>query len=377
MERLTITAPEPLRVFQRTSLAPGLGRGTVTVRGLGAPESAARARVRTIATAEAFGEESGWVDAPLKREPDGSFELSAEVPAGGWFHLDVRLLAGDGTAVATGEVVPVGVGEVFVVAGQSYAAVCHERVLVVEDPMGRVVATSPEQPGWRYAHDPQPRIVTRIDGDALAEIAEVLDQLDLSFPHGDRSPFLGTIWPAFGNNLLLLERVPVALVHAAVGATRVGMWHPGSQLFANVVDAVEMAGDYRAVLWQQGESDVAYGTTTEEYAAALRAMRSALVSRTGLDRPWLPAKSTHHPLGPAEPGDEAPVRAAVDLLWGEEGFAPGPDTDTLQGPDHRAGWFRGAHLTALGQQRAGLLWAGAVHALLRRPAPSNFEDHHA
>lgn len=340
----------------------------MTVRGVGAPAEAVGARLRTVATAEAFGEESGEVVAAFVRGADGSFEASAEVPAGGWFRLEVTLVADYEEVVATAEVVPVGIGEVFVVAGQSYAAACHERVLSVEDPMGRVVATSPEEPGWRWAHDPQPRIVTRIDADALAEIAEVLDELDLSFPHGPLSPFLGSVWPAFGNALLPLERVPIALVHAVVGATRIGMWHPGSRLFANVVDAVRIAGDYRAVLWAQGESDVAYGTSTDDYAAALRGLRSALVDATGLDRPWLPAKSTHHPLGVEDFAREEPVRAAIDRLWSEEGFARGPDTDSLCGPDHRAGWFRGAHFTARGQQAAGLLWAGAVHAHLRRLA---------
>lgn len=365
---MEIRTPEPLTVFQRTALTPGLGRGPVTVTGVGAPLAATRARLRTVACAEAFGEGSGWVDVPLKREPDGAFECTADVPAGGWFRVDVELLADDGAVVGAADVVPVGVGEVFVVAGQSYAAVCHERVLAVEDAMGRVVATSPEQRGWQYAHDPQPRIVTRIDAAALVEIAEVIADLDLSFPHGQLSPFLGSIWPAFGNSLLPLERVPIALVHAAVGATHIGMWRPGTQLFANVRDAVAIAGDYRAVLWQQGESDVARETPTGEYAASLRALRTGLVEATGLDRPWLPAKSTHHPLGEDDDARERPVRDAVEQVWGEDGFEPGPDTDTLRGPDYRAGWFRGAHLTAKGQQAAGLLWAGAVHALLRRYA---------
>lgn len=356
----------PLRVFQRTALSPGLGRGVVTVRGRGAPPDAVAARLRTVATAEAYGDESGWVSASLERGAGGSFAVSAEVPAGGWFRVEVALFSAAGAVVGSGEVVPVGIGEVFVVAGQSYAVGCHERVLAVEDPMGRVVAASPEEPAWRWAHDPQPRIATRVDAAALAEMAEVLDQLDLSFPHGERSPFLGSVWPAFGNALLPLERVPVALVHAAVGATRIGMWRPGTQLFANVVDAVALAGDYRAVLWQQGESDVAYGTSTDDYAAALRALRSGLVEATGLDRPWLPAKSTHHPLGIEDVAREEPVRAAVDRLWSEPGFEPGPDTDSLRGPSYRAGWFRGAHFTAAGQQASGLLWAGAVHAYLRR-----------
>lgn len=374
MEPLAITAPRPLTVVQRTSLTPGLGAGPVRVTGSGAPATATRGELRTVACPEAEGDETPWTDGGLTRDADGSFTLSAEVAAGGWFRLEVRLLGSDGEPVAQGVVEPVGIGEVFVVAGQSYAVGCHETRLAVDDPMCRAVAASVEERDFRFAHDPQPAVRERVDLDALAEIAEILANLVLTFPHGEHSPFQGSVWPAFCARMIALHRVPVALVHAAVGATRVGHWHPGSQLFANVADAVGIAGDYRALLWQQGESDVAYGTTTEEYVDALVAMRAALAERTGLDRPWLVAQSTHHPTGERDERDEIPVRTAHRRLGTMPGFRPGPDTDSLRGPDHRAGWFRGAHFTERGQRSAGLLWAAEVHVLLRELAGSVTES---
>jgi hypothetical protein len=362
---LALTSPQPLQVIQRSSVAPGLGAGLLRLAGSGAPPGAAGAQVRTVLCAEAYGDPTDWTDADFAVAPDGAFTAALVVSAGGWFRLEVRLVDAAGSPVAAGVVEPVGVGEVFVVAGQSYAAVCHERVLVIEDPMGRVAATTPETPVWRVANDPQPGIKTRIDLSTLAELAEVLAELDLSFPHGEHSPFQGSIWPAFGNSLLTLAGVPVGLVHAAVGATRIGHWQPGLQLFTNVVDAVTLVGDYRALLWQQGESDVANETGTEQYVALLRAFRAGIVEATGLDRPWLLAKSTHHPNAGHDEALELPIRAAVDQLWGEPGFRRGPDTDVLRGADHRAGWFRGSHFTALGQQKAGLMWAAEVHTLLR------------
>lgn len=371
MEPLAITAPRPLTVVQRSSLSPGLGRATLRVTGSGLAEGTTRGELRTVLCAEASGEATDWVDGGLTSEPDGTFALAAEVAAGGWFRLEVRLLAASGEPVAQGVVEPVGIGEIFVVAGQSYAVSCHERVLSVDDPMCRVVAASPEQPAWRYGHDPQPGIQTRVDLAALTEIAEVLADLKLDFPHGEHAPFRGSVWPAFGSRLVELHDVPLALVHAAVGATRVGHWHPRSQLFANLVDAVALAGDYRALLWQQGESDVAHGTTTEEYVAALVEMRAALEERTGVPRPWLVAQSTHHPTGERPDELAIPVRTAHRLLAHEPGFRAGPDTDSLRGPDYRAGWFRSAHYTGLGQRTAGLMWAAEVHVLLRELAASD------
>jgi hypothetical protein len=362
---LAITTPRPLTVVQRTSVLPGLGRGPLRIAGTGAPAAASRGELRTVPCAEAVGGATDWVDGGLEVDPDGHFSLAAEVAAGGWFRVEVRLLDESGAVVSQGVVEPIGVGEVFVVAGQSYVCSCHERMMIVDDPMCRAVAASPEEPEWRFAHDPQPKIATRIDLDSLAEIAEVLAELDLSFPHGEHSPMVGSVWPPFVNALLRMERVPVALMHASVGATRIGFWRTGSQLFINMVDAIEQVGDYRALLWGQGESDVAYGTSTDEYVDSLIGLRTALVERTGLDRPWLVAQSTHHPTGEEREEREVAVRAAHVQLGQLPGFRPGANTDSLRGPDHRAGWFRGAHLTALGQQSAGLLWAAEVHTLLR------------
>ena len=52
---------------------------------------------------------------------DGRFEAAIEVAAGGWYRLEVRATSG-GKPVAQACVGHVGVGEVFVVAGQSNAA---------------------------------------------------------------------------------------------------------------------------------------------------------------------------------------------------------------------------------------------------------------
>jgi hypothetical protein len=364
--RLAISTPSPLSMVQRTSLLPAPGAGPLRVAGLGAPEAGVGAELRTSACPEAFGEPTDWVAAELDRQPDGAFAVVADVLAGGWFRVEVRLLDSSGTVVAEGSVEPVGVGEVFVVAGQSYAAGCHERHYSLADPMGRVVAASPEMPEWRYAHDPQPRIAQRIDPVVFTEFFEAVARTGhQGFPLGEHSPFHGSIWPVFGDRLLALERVPVALMHAAVSGTRIGHWAPGTQVFGNLVDAVNLVGDHRAVLWQQGESDVMHRTSTDDYVEQLTKVRATLVEQTGLDRLWLVAKSTHHTTEwHQQPAGNA-VRSAHEVVATRPGFRAGPDTDALRGPHYRAGVYRGGHFTALGQETAGLLWAGEVHDLLR------------
>ncbi len=359
MTELHLTHPRPLQVLQRRTTSPGLGAGRLVVDASEVPAGVDAAELRTVALSESFGTGTEWVGATLETVAEVC-RASAVVASGGWFRVELRLLSG-GVVVATGSVEPVAIGEVFVVAGQSYAASCHEEVTTVADPLGRVTATSPEHDGWRIAHDPQPHIVDRVDAETTRELMAMLADLDLGFPHGPHSPFQGSIWPSVGDALLAELGIPVGFVHVAVGGTRIEHWRRGSQLFSNICDAVRLAGDVRAVLWQQGESDAHDETPGPVYRERLRTLREGVAEVTGLDRPWLPAKSTYHPtnLRPFEAGTD--VRDAVELLWSEPGFRPGPDTDTLREIGvHRAPFSRGGHFAAAGQRAAGAMWAESI-----------------
>lgn len=113
-------------------------------------------------------------------------------------------------------------------------------------------------------------------------------------------------------------------VNVARGATASTQWLPGTPLHQNLVAAAKSVGRFRAVLWQQGESDVMSNTTTDKYVANLKAIRAALVKECGFEFPWLPAKSTLHPTVYNNPKQEAVIRSAVDTLWKTPGFFPGP-----------------------------------------------------
>jgi len=261
----------------------------------------------------------------------GSYRATARLPAGGWYRLEVRALDGD-RAVAAGSIEPVGIGEVFLIAGQSYATNTHEERLRVADPQGRVVAYDFSNGRWRVAHDPQPT------------------------PDGSDG---GSIWPEFGNLLLPAARVPVAFVNVAVGGTSSRQWLPEGELHARLRAVGRQAGPFRAVLWQQGESDVIEGTSLETYVDNVKAIREAAAAAWGFDPPWLLAKSTLHPTVYVRPDDEGRIRAAIDRLTELPGFRPGPDTDILGG-SHRGGMQSRRHFSAQGQRAAALLWFSAV-----------------
>ena len=340
MENLTLLSPIPYQVVQRDGddfsrqylHAPGgpqRGYGIMTVRCLVPDDMTAcswRYRLRRHITVL---DESHLHWIPLAGEiVDGLLQATVHLPAG-WHRLEIGGFDGEELRASV-MASPVGVGELFVIAGQSYAEGCNEALLAVQDPEQRVTFYDPAAQSWRVAHDPQP----------------------------GRAPG-GTIWPPVFDRLAGVLRVPIGLVNVAVGGTASRQWLPGEALYLSLRDAGLAFGRFRAVLWQQGESDVIEGIDTETYYQRIMTIRESLLEHWGFSPLWLPAKSTLHPMVYLNPEGEAQIRAAIDRLWHTPGFAPGPDTDIL-GEENRADWEHGAHFSAIGQQHAALLWFIAI-----------------
>lgn len=307
---MVIESPVPNQVVQRN--APAILR----VKG-----ASAAIQWRVVPLTNAFGKGTDWTALPA---------TEWKPPAGGWYRLEVR------SGTETAHVEPFGVGEVFVIAGQSYADNCSDEPLKVKEPQGRVTVLDPKTGGWRKADDPQPT------------------------PSQHRA---GSIWPPFGDELVKTLTVPVGMVNVAVAATSSAQWMPGQGLHNNLLAAGRAVGRFRAVLWQQGESDVMGHVPTATYVENLKTIRGALVKECGFEGPWLPAKSTIHPTVYNNPKQEAVIRSAIDQLWRTPGFRPGPDTDTLTG-ENRGGAGSRQHFSASGQRRAAALWVGAVTNLI-------------
>jgi hypothetical protein len=330
---------DPARAHEHQPGGPALGFAEVTVEAdLSAAKNALDDDVafefRTVPLARAGAAEIAF--SPLKgryREPNWSGV--ARVPAGGWYRLEIRARRGD-EIVATAQVEPIGVGEVFVIAGQSYAVGANDELTKVDDPQGRVVAYDPLRAVWRVANDPQPNA-----GDG------------------------GTIWPTAGDLLVPLARVPIGFVNVAVGGTATRQWLPGEKLYAQLETAGKAVGHFRAVLWQQGESDVIEHRSTDYYVKNLMAIREGLAKSWGFEPPWLLAKSTLHPTVYNDPEGEGRIRAAIDQLCTTPGFRPGPDTDILAG-ENRGGLGTRRHFSGIGQRRAGLMWFTAIWRELNR-----------
>ncbi len=347
---LTLLSPMSHQVIQRTGFDPSqahehsqvdlnLGYADVLIigkypAGVGEPDGAntvLECRVQLLANCP--GRSSDWQSVTTTVDRD-QFRAEVRVAAGGWYRLDIRLKQGP-SVVAEGIVEPFGVGEVFVIAGQSYATNCNDERLKVTDSQRRVAAYDSQNNSWRIADDPQPA------------------------PDGSDG---GSIWPEFGDPLAAVLRVPVGLANVGVGATSSAQWLPKGALHERLIAVGQTLGRFRAVLWQQGESDVLAHTTTADYVSNMMQIHGVAAKSWGFEPPWLLAKSTLHPTVYHDVVGEEAIRAAIDELCQRPGFLPGPDTDILGG-ENRGGPDTRRHFSGIGQRRAALLWFAAVWPL--------------
>ena len=130
-------------------------------------------------------------------------------------------------------------------------------------------------------------------------------------------------------------------------------------MLPRVLRAGKQVNVYRAVLWQQGESDVLSKNTTEGYVANINRIRDTAAKAWGDSPPWLLAKSTHHPTVYNDPEGEGRIRAGIDELTKQPAFLAGPDTDTLTG-DNRGDSKSRRHFTGIGQRRAAEMWIASI-----------------
>ncbi|MES2791678.1 MAG: sialate O-acetylesterase, partial [Planctomycetota bacterium] len=300
-------------------------------------EAGAVVEYRVVPLTGAFGKGTEWAAVTDGKYEGTTYSAKANVPAGGWYRLDIRSVVKEQT-VAAGSVEPVGVGEVFVIAGQSYADGANDEMMKVEEPQGRVSTYSVAKKSWAIAHDPQPNSA---DG--------------------------GTIWPPLGDLLVPLLRVPVGFVNVAVGGTSSRQWLPGENLYQKLAEAGTTTGRFRYVLWQQGESDVIENVNVETYVKNITKIREELAKHWGFEPKWLLAKSTLHPTVYNFPEREQTIRTAIDQLWTKPGFGPGPDTDILDG-ENRGGIPSRRHFSGIGQRRAALMWLTAIWPALNNEA---------
>jgi peptidoglycan/xylan/chitin deacetylase (PgdA/CDA1 family) len=343
---LILESPTDYQVIQRRAAKTGL----VRIAGQ-APKTDGALEIRwTLAGTGTLG----WTALPAKFAGP-RFTAEVEIPAGGWHALEVR------QGISQAGVAHVGVGEVFVVAGQSNSANHGEQR---QTPETGLVSTW-DGAAWRLAEDPQPGA------------------------SGQGGSFL----PAFGDALARRFGVPVGVVACGIGATSVREWLPEGIRFASPPTletrvrrlpdgqwesdgaaferfVARMSpfgpGGFRAVLWHQGESDANQKDPARTLPGPLyrdfleRLIRESR-ARIGWEAPWFVAQASYH-----VPGDEGSeeIRAAQASLW-QDGIAlQGPDSDGIKGA-FRERDGQGVHFSGPGLREHAARWVERVEPWLR------------
>lgn len=350
---LTLSAPLDYEVLQRSSKEAG----TIQIEGRLAeatPESEDVVEARVVAD----GKTPEWK--ALKATFSGNdFHAALAAPAGGWYRMEVRVKRGE-NVVAEDTVDHVGLGEVFIVAGQSNSANHGEEKLKTET--GLVAESDGKR--WQLANDPQP----------------------------GASGTGGSFLPPFGDAIVKLCGVPVGLIACGSGGTSVRHWLPkgdrspylptyavsklpsnewesDGSLFNTLVARMKAEGPhgFRAVLWHQGESDGNQPNPASNLPGKLyREYMERLIRESsreiGWEPTWFVAQVSYH-----GPGDEsAPdIRAAQAALWKEGIAKEGPDTDTLKEQNRDTGG-KGIHFSGAGQRAHAALWVEKVGPWLER-----------
>jgi hypothetical protein len=349
---LVVESPRDYQVFQRRTRAAGEIKihGTVAV-----PCDAIEAR---MTGASEFSKVPTRWQRLTYTQFSRTFDGKLLAPAGGFYRVQVRLRAHRKT-VGELDIAHVGVGEVFVVAGQSNSTNYGEEKQRPQS--GMVVAFSGSN--WGPADDPQPGVQD----------------------HSTKGSFI----PSFGDALFAKYRVPIAVVSVGHGSTSVRQWLPKGErfdvpptnmkfvkqispnlwesdgaLFAGMMHQIGQLGPggFRSLLWHQGESDAhqqpGHDISADEYGRRMEFLLQAARKQAGWDFPWFMAQVSYHT--PADPSCP-PIREAQRRLW-QSGLAmEGPDTDQLTGEYRQNG---GTHLSAKGLKAHGEMWAERVAVYL-------------
>ena len=342
---ISLTSPTDYEVFQRQTRY----EGRVRIAGSVKDAPGAQVEVRLVGS-KRKGE---W--RPVEAAAQGAFDIFVTKPSGGWYRCEARLTK-DGKALAETAVAHVGIGEIFLVAGQSNSANHGEEKQKVKSGL----VSSFDRLNWHVADDPQ----------------------------RGASGTGGSFMPPLGDALAQKFGVPIGFIPVGIGATSVrewlpagvtfpqpptiisrvtkrsdGRWESNGVAFGNLVAREKQFGPrgFRAVLWHQGESDANQKDPTRTLPGSLyqeHLTRIIQDSRqaAGWDAPWFVAQVSYH-----VPGDEASadIRDAQASLWKSGIALAGPDSDALKG-DLRERSGKGVHFSGPGLREHAARWADRI-----------------
>ena len=317
---LTLTTPSDYQVFQRNNN----DIGTITITGTATANDV---------LVEARWDGGDWtaIDTTAANAFSGSLTGSP-----GQGTLEVRE---DGGAVEDSATF-VGIGDIFVIAGQSNAS-------------GR------GDNNQTYAH------ATLKAGrfDNIYEWKQLQDKLD-SNVGGTQTDVVssdggagGTYWLKMATDYLAEQEIPCAFVPCAKGNSSVTEWldigTDTSKLFGSMMNRINEVGGARLVVWHQGETDAANEMGAATYQGHLETMANGLKAQGG---PPLMACLLQNSANFPDADEEEIRQGTRDAASANDWITLGPDFSDLTDDGDGVHFTEDATLTT-----AGARWATAVN----------------
>jgi hypothetical protein len=317
--QIRITSPTDRAVYQRDVT----GQTTISVSGTYS-QPLDRVEVRAVPVVPGQGIGTEWTT--LQNAPGGGTFLGTLRLQGGWYTLEVRGIANE--AIAGRDVVArMGVGEVFLIAGQSNAQGLRDNPgpSATDDRVNYIVYDNTVN----SLFDPPAPTFAQLTSDAVIG------------PRGQTA----WMWGLLGDRLTRKLNVPVLFINAAWDGTAVRNWtesaagkptsnvfggfnYPPAMPYANLLMATRYYANLlgaRAILWMQGESDNFAKTSTQEYARDLQLLINTLSGDTGKRITWVIARTSR--LTNTSPAVIAGQNQVINTPFNST--YPGPETDEL------------------------------------------------
>jgi hypothetical protein len=247
----------------------------------------------------------------------------------------------------------VGIGDVFIAAGQSNPSGRGANKQTFTASGGLIGSMFCNDYVWQPLRDFVDSNFNQVDAVSNENISGLQDNY-------------GSMWPLVGTHYLSAKGVCFAVIPCALGSTSITQHLPGSNhqdrstLYGSLVYRALQAGGVKAVIWWQGETDMAAGMAQANYSAHLHTLADALFADLGV--PLIPCKLQHIDSRATEAQQNA-INNAITGAWGTGHILTGPNLNSLDCLNAAVS-SDGVHITTnAGLTSAANLWSAILETL--------------
>ncbi len=274
----------------------------------------------------------------IKDNPQGGFFSGSLNASGGWYRLEIRASRG-GQVVGTPSVEHVGVGEVFMIAGQSNGQGFPLNKLA-SDPQGaqedRVNSINHNKTEGIELYQDLPNNPQFVHIDATTNIS----------PRG----YTAWCWGKLGDRLVSKLGVPVLFFNVSWWGTSVKAWResingtaysvydpslkidPSGMPYGNMRDVIQRytsVTGLRGILWIQGEADNDYDYGTDRYFNDLKTVIETSRNESGKNISWMVSQTSYNNRNKT---DSQITDGQTRVINNVQNVFEGPLTDLIQIP---------------------------------------------